>query len=422
MHDTQNMDQRSFLRASGVVHAATSVSIVGSIAFYALTLHLDTASFGAFHAFFTLTALLGAGQQAVAASVVLYAKDKRTLGSTLQNVLAAGALLAVVLCVVCILAAPLLRDFLHGETLMPFYFLGISAFPTIITGALQGSFNVERRFGVMSLAIAAPPLLRMAFTVVFLQNGYQELDAAWVIVGASVLTLACCLPMGIPTLWNAWRSRAGDAIATFKNMLLLFASSLLFGLALKFDVLWARHELPSDVAGSYTLLSSVALVVYFVSSGMGRVASVALRDGDAMRALLWSYTQIILAAIAGMCAFALAGEWALTHLADRAIVIDWFVLLPLFLAATGYALIIFSFTCLNVLTKHVHIGIGCVIVVAQALGFYFIGQSPQAIALTQCIVMTVLTVIVTTALLKTVRRLGKNPAPHPAEPHLIQHG
>jgi hypothetical protein len=100
--------------------------------------------------------------------------------------------------------------------------------------------------------------------------------------------------------------------------------------------------------------------------------------------------------------------------------IEWSVLLPLFAALTLYSVITFDFTCLNVATKRVHVGIGVLLLAVQGAALVIFGSDARSIALSQCGAMAALSVVFSLSLSSAVRAMRASPAAHPAEAHLQQ--
>ncbi len=407
---------RGFLFSSGLSYAGTTASLALSVAFYGLSLRMGKDAFGALNAVTALMFLLYAGRTAAGSYVVIHtAGNGQLLMPVARRSMQLALLLSVGIAGLFFVSAPSLQRFLHLSTPAPFILIALATLPSIVAGIVDGILNVQRRFGALALSGAIGPLTHVLLALILFEDGYQDTDVGWILFGGQ---LGSCLNVFLVDRSFLDDGPAGSRRDTaLRDVITLFCASLLFGASQRMDILWARHTLPVDAAGSYAIAATVALVLFLVSSGLGRIGSVSLRTGG-RRVLGLSYLLIGGTSLLLGGAFVLAGESMLSTIVRTPIEIEWNVLIPLFVAVTCYAVIFFDYTCLNVLTKGVHVGIGVALVAIQGVALSAFGTSGPSIALTQCAVMGSLMIVHTANLSRALKRRPMELQPHPAESHL----
>ena len=411
------MDRKGFLVSSAVTYLGTGLSVLLMAAFYGLSLRIGTESFGALQSALGLMFLLYAGRGAVASYTVIHAADGGpSLGTAVRRILALGGLLGAGTTALFALAAPFARDFLHFDSALPFLLIGLSAIPSTFGGIVEGILNVQRRFGALAISSTMLPVGNVVLAFLLFRDGFQEADAGWIALGAQLFNCINALFVDWSFLRSADRpAKDGSAI---REVATLLVTSLLFGLSLRMDVLWARHVLTENASGTYAVAASIALVLNLVAGGAGRVASVSLRGGGGKRIVGLSYAVICAIALTLASCFLLAGDPLLSLITGRRIETDWTVLGPLFASLAFFTIINFDYTCLNVVTKRIHAGLALVLVAVQGIALVTLGVSPAAIAWTQCAVMGGLMAAFSALLWNALSKHASAPAPHPAEHHL----
>lgn len=412
------MTMRKYFDSYGITYLGTAASVVLTAAFYVVSLRIDTASFGTLQSIVACMFLLHAGRSAAAGYIVMHATGNETaLGSIVRHGARLTLLTALLIMGLFMAAAPFLRWFLHVESPYPFVLIGIAAIPGLLAGMNDGILNVQKRFTALAVSSLIPPSANVILAIFLLHDGLQQNDPGWIILGSQ--SLSC---LNAPFIrWSALRTAVKVHIPTrssLREVGELLLASLLLGASMRLDIFWAKHTLSSVDAGSYAIAASIAIVLYLVSSGVARVAGVSLRTDTRIRVIGISYALIII--VSGILAlgFSALGEPILHRLTGKILSIDWAVLFPLFIAMTCYSLITFDFTCLNILTKRVHVGIGIVLVAMQALSLQLIGTDASSIAWAQCATMAALALVFTARLLHALQSLQRIPRSHPAELHL----
>lgn len=399
-----------------------ALSIIVSAAFTIYVLRLEQASYGVLQAVLSVLFLLQAARGAIASYIVLFSeKDENALPHAINNAINLSVFIGTILIAAFTIFAPVLRDFLHLSSTLPFILIGVSVIPNIIGGIGDGILNVRKQF--VSLALITPiiGIARIIAAIALFSDGFQEADVGWIIVIGDFVGLAPLAFVRLSFLHEKISSVRWIQKVDAQRIGTLFSTSLLFGFAQRIDVLWARHILSPIDAGSYSMMLGIAMMVYFITSGVARVATAWQRSAAPEGVLKASYIIIIGTATFLTTGFILIGERALFFLTKKEILIDWTVLMPLFIAMTCFSIIALDYSSFNVLTKRIHAGMAVLLVVMQAASLYFFTSSAESIAWMQCIVMTSLMGIFSIALWRFKRRNGSVSRAHPAELHLQHH-
>lgn len=395
------MDKRGFFYSFGVTYAGTVAAVVLTIAFYGWSLRIGPEAFGALQAAMGMLFLVYASRAVIGSYVVIHAAgDPSSLPAVARMGLRLAFLIGCGIAGALLVAAPFLRDFLHFSTALPFVLMAVSAVPGIVSGAVDGILNVQRRFTSLALSTPLIPAANLAVAIVVLRDGFQDADPGWIVLWGQIagalnvflVDRAAFVPTRVRMPFPGG------------EMWKLFCSALLFGVALRMDVLWARHLLPASEAGTYAIAAAVAIVVHLITSNVGRVTSVSLRGGSGTWIIGWSYGLIVVTSLVLALGFAVAGEPALRFVTGKTVGVDWSVLSPLFVALTCYTLLLLDYTCLNVLTRSVHAGIGAILVCGLGIVLAAFGTSAHSIAWATLGVTGTLAVVFTAVLIATIRR------------------
>ncbi len=409
---------QKFFHSYGITYLGTAASVVLMAAFYVVSLRVDTVAFGTLQSIMACMFLLYAGRSAAAGYIVMHAEgNEAALGAIVRHGVRLTLLTALLLMGLCMTAAPFLRSFLHVESSFPFVLIGVAAIPGLLAGMNEGIFNVQKRFGTLAISSFVLHGANVTMAVILLKDGLQVNDPGWIILGSQCIS---CLN-AVFIRWKTLRTSTTIFLPTRSSLYEvgeLLLASLLLGISIRLDIFWAKHTLSSVDAGSYAIAASIAIVLYLVSSGVARVAGVSLRFNTGKGVIATSYALIVAVSTTLAIGFAALGEPMLHMLTGKVINIDWAILLPLFLAVTFYSLITFDFTCLNIVTKRVHIGIGVLLVLVQGASLFFMGNDGSSIAWAQCATMAALSLLFTVLLLRAMQALRTMPQSHPAELHL----
>lgn len=395
------------------------LSIVVGAAFTLYTLRLEPSSYGALYTVLSILFLLQAARGATASYIVLHAAgDDRALPRAIRNAVTFSLLIGTVMTIVLIACAPLLRSFLHLSSTLPFILAGVAALPSIIGGIADGVLNVRKQFIALSLIAPITGVVKIATAVWLFSDGFHETDAGWIILlseCAGLIAFAFIRPSSLTERLPPAQKMSRD----MREVGTLLTASLLFGFSHRIDVLWARHALSPNDAGTYAMMLAIAMVVFSITSGVSRVATVWQRSSSSDGVLKASYAIIIVTAALLSVGFIAIGEPVLRLLAGKNIPIDWDVLLPLFAAMTCLSIIVLDYSSFNILTKRVHAGMGALLITAQAVGLFFFATSAASVAWIQFTVMASLMGIFSASLWRYKRRNGDVSRAHPAEIHLM---
>ncbi len=414
-----HMKVREFFFSYGVTYVGTAVSVALLAAFYVVSLRVGTEAYGALQSTFSFMFLLYAGRGAAAGYVVMHAAgNERALGSVVRHGTRLAFLIGLALAGAFFLLSPFLRDFLHLRSTVAFVLIGVASVPGMLGGLNDGILNVQKRFGALAVSSIIIPAVNVALGIALLRDGFQEADAGWIVLVSQ--GVSCINALFIK--WDFLRDSEPfvPKRSAFREVAELVAASLLFGASLRLDIFWAKHVLAADDAGTYAIAASIAVVLYMISNGVARVTGVVMREESATKTIMVSYGLILAVSAVLAGAFATLGPPTLRLLVGHDVEIAWSVLLPLFAALTFYSVITFDFTCMNIATKRVHVGIGALLLAVQAAALWVFGIDAPSIALTQCVVMGALALVFSAALSVAVRSLRSPPPAHPAEAHLQQ--
>ncbi len=418
------MGVRGLLLSSAVTYVGTILSVLFMMGYYGVALRgAGTEAYGALQSIMSFTFLLYAGRGVVGGYVVIHTGgDDRQLPSIVRQAITLVAYLGLGTMGLFLVLSPFVRDFLRLESVVSLVLLGVAAVPSVLAGGIEGVLNVQKKFAALSLSTIIIPVCNLVGAYVLFRDGFQEADAGLLVLSSHAISLVNSF------FWmdRGFLARIPAAsrvpLHLFKDFLTLLITSILFGAALRADLFWAKHALNASESGTYAISVSIAMVLYLISSDVARVASVSFRSEPALKIVAASYGIILATCLALGLSFVISGQTVLNILTGHAVVIHWNTLLPLFASFTLYSIITLDFSCLNVLTKRVHVGISIALACTQIIALSAFGTSGTTIALTQCAVMAIFTLIFTLWLAKAVRSSRKAVPAHPAEAHLAPHG
>lgn len=417
-------DVRKLIASSALSSIGAGLGIICQMMYYMIAIrHVDTVSYAGLQTLMSLTFFLYPGRGVAASYIIIRTGgDERQLPFILQSATRISLIFAVGTMASFLLAAPFARSFLRLEGILPLCLIGIAALPCMLSGYLAAILNVQKKFLSLTISHLAMPITSIVGAMLFLRDGFTEMDAGYMILLSQSTTLVITAILIDKKILKIPWPRNGTSSTVLRDAAIIFAASIMLGLTFRFDVLWAKHVLDPKSAGLYSIAASIAIVLNTLSSGTAGVTSVMFRKDSALRIVAASYAIII-----GMCGtlaggFFIMGDRVLEMLTGRAVDIDWTVLGLLFLGTTLHALASLDFTCLNVVTKRMHAGLALALVIGQGGALWMFGISPLTIAITQCIVMGIFMVLFGTFLVHAVRRTKTSVPAHPADLHLATQG
>lgn len=418
------MSVRNLIISSAVTYVGTILSVLFMMAYYGVALRgAGMEAYGALQSIMSLTFLLYAGRGVIGGYVVIHTGgDERQLSSIVRQAVTLVAYLGLGTMALFFLLSPFVRDFLRLESVVSLALIGVAAIPSMLAGGIEGVLNVQKKFTALSLSMIIVPASNLVGAYFLFQDGFQETDAGLLILSSHTISLLHSIFWMDRGFLSHIPAASREHLRLFKDFAILLISSILFGAVLRTDLFWAKHALNATDSGAYAISASIAMVLYLISSGVARVASVSFRSEPALKIVAASYGIILVTCLALGLAFAIAGQTLLTILAGHPIVIHWNILLPLFLSFTLYSLITLDFSCLNVVTKRVHVGISIALACTQIIALSLFGTTGTAIALTQCTVLLIFTALFTLWIARAVHGNRKAVPAYPAEAHLAPHG
>lgn len=414
------MDRRTFFVSTGIVYIGSAVGILCTVGFYGASLRIGAQAFGALQATMSFMFLLASMRSCISSFIVVRTgADRRELSRVVRRSLPFFTLETALFSAAFIACAPFFSDFLRVDSTMAFVLIGCAFFPAAASALSESILNVQQRFVPLSTSLALPAACNLMLAILLFRDGYQSTDPGWIVLGSQ--SISCISLLFVDWSFLREHPTAGKRDERLRDQLgtvgMLLAASLLFGLSYRMDVMWARHTLSASEAGAYAIGASISTVLYMVSSTVSRVTSVALRKEPTLTLVAISYAIILGVSTVLAAGFVLAGPAALRAIAGHDVAIDWNILLPLFVMATLFAIVTFDFSCLNVVTKKVHAGMGLALVLVQGAGLWLFGFSGATISWTQMIVFAAVTAFFTAALVRSMHSMQKSTA-HPAEYHL----
>lgn len=414
------MNAKNFLLSSLILYGGAIVTVLLTCAFYVISLRISTEAYGELQAMLSFMFLLYAGRGVAGSYVVIHtAGDEKQLPAVTRVAVKLTALIGVAIAAGTVAAAPFLREFLRLDTTTSFYLIGISAIPCMAAGFFEGVLNIQKKFVALSTSTVLMPLANVLLALVFFRDGFHESDAGWIVFGTQ---LTGCLAAAFVD-WSFLKQKTPSfkpSRSALFEAAQLFTVSLLFGTAVRSDVFWAKHILTPIESGGYAIASSIAIVLYLITSSVGRITSVSLRAGSGIKVVVASYASIVCMSALLAGGFFVLGDVTLRVLVGKHVDIDWFVLWRLFAGFTCYTIIMLDYGCLNIVTKRVHVGIGLILLVVSSVSLFVWGNDAHSIATARFWTMLLLMAIFSISLIRAMRKRSGALETHVAERHLVQ--
>lgn len=262
-----------------------------NVATYAYTMvaarRLGPGSYGAFAALMGLLLVVGVvqlGLQATGARRI--AAQPAQVGEIERSVLAVGYRSALVLGLVCLVAAPLIDTALRLHSLGTAALVAAAAVPMTVMGAQAGVLQGERRWGGLALVYLANGVPRLAFGTALIWWHPTELAAmVGVVLGQCVpvvigwLALRGSRPAGRTSGAHDGRAVLVEAAHSSHALLAFFALS-------NVDLLVARSALDARQAGLYAAGAIVVKAVLFLPQFVVVVAFPSMSSATRRRSVL----------------------------------------------------------------------------------------------------------------------------------------
>lgn len=414
------MKARSFFLSQAIINMAVNVANVLNIIFMLIALRLPVEAFGEISAILAITFLFSLGQSSARNQLLLIHKETGQLGTSIARTIRTIMPIAALECALLAAGSPIVSTFLHFHSALPFIIVAASALTYAMNGILQGMFATEESSVHHAVSLVMESVYRLPLAFVFLSNGYQSEDAAWIMLLASACTVATnifILPRGIRKKLKKVKLSHGKN-GDIGTALAILASTILVGVALKIDILWSKHVLDASAAGVYGIMNFVASVLFLGSSGISRASLSFIGRNNFRSMVLWSYGIMMAICVTCVVGFYVVGLPLLQWISPQSAQIDAFIQMILFAAATGYCIINFSFQCLSVLHRTIHLTLSAALVLTQGALLFFFGADAVGIAGIQALVMIAFALIDTVFLLQNKKKHAAfHAAPH-AHPHI----
>lgn len=408
------MNAKKFFVSQAIISVAVNMANVLNIVFMLIALRLPIEAFGEISSILAITFLFSLSQSSARNQLLLIHKETgnlaESLGRTIQTVLP----MAIVTCVGLACFSGLVAKFLHFQSPLPFIIVSVCALTYASNGIMQGVFATEKNSIHHAASLTIESMCRIPLLFAFLSNGYQAEDVAWILLISGTTALAaniCILPPSVRKKLRSAHIRLRVTEDTWTALSIL-ASTILVGVALKIDILWSKHILSPEYAGAYGMMNFVASVLFLGSSGIGRASLSFLGKENFRKTVLWSFG--IMMALCAVCilGFYVVGLPILHWISSQGDDIDLQIQLILFAAVASYCIINFSFQCLSVLHRSVHLPLALALVVTQFSGLVAYGGSMEKIAMTQALVMLVFAGAFSSMLLHKQKHVKKQVTHH----------
>jgi O-antigen/teichoic acid export membrane protein len=288
--------RRSLAYGGGMVAPAImTVNVAGYVLAVAAARALDPAGYG------ELNALLGAlliasvpslALQAVVAQAVARRPKGEAAGPRELALLARAAVAGGAVAVAAAVAAPLLALFLHVGVAGPLW-LASGLLPLAVLSGVMGLLQGAERFGALAALLVAQAAGKvLGLLPLLLHRGAPSVLAA--LAAGTALTALVGLALAVP---RPRRSPLAQLRELPSMRTLLHATSGLFALLVlaNLDVLLARHVLPPDASGRYSVGAVCAKVALWLPQAVVVVVFPRLSEPGSGGQLLRRAVKLLLA-------------------------------------------------------------------------------------------------------------------------------
>ncbi len=396
------MKLRGFLASQALTNVATLLGDVCGFLYYAFAIGFPPDLFAAVQSVTALLFFITTSATVISTFIVMRSKQHPSMFALTEEGMRLGMSAVLIIAAFFVGTAPLLAHFLHIPTLTPFLLLAACSGPFILTGVLQGINVAQRRFLPLAITIFTLNAARVPFAFLFFGDGFDQNDAPLVLLASGLVALAVTILMDgrvlKPHMFVPVLPSREDALALAQLLVSIFVT----GIILKFDILWAKHELAPGTAGIYGTASLAASVLFFISAGVGRASAGYITPSNMHRIVFWSLAMILGGSFLGVLGYFIIGEKILYMLMTHGQELPRVPQLFLFLAMTGYAVIVFCVQCLGVLHRTVHTKLMSLLVMTDVLALIFFGHSMISIAVVQAIVLSAFAIAAVVLLLRHV--------------------
>lgn len=421
-----NGKKDSFHRSQMISNLGLWIAHGCNFAFYLFSLLLSAEQFAEVVTLISLSFFLSIAQSANKNYVIGLAKKVKNQAILLHRCLRSSAILGALLTILYIAAAPILQNFLHFESAFPFVLVGLSGIPYLLNGLIRGMLTVQKRFvGLCGSAImetAARLPLGLAF---FMTAGYNPADTGWIILFTAVcmFALGCGLIRDdIADMMEIRKTEARGSLAVqMGRVCTIMFSGILIGFALKIDVLWAKHALDAAEAGTYGVLNTIAVFLFFGTAGIAQASLAYMNPKTIKHIALLSYTGITLAAGAALAFFVFIGDPVIALVFGEQYTGHIHDLLFLLTGVMGYCLISFNYQAMTVLKRTEHVPLSIFFVATQIACLNVWGDSLHDIVMVQLSTMVGYGALFTFVLLVDPPSNEKNKAYQPFSFHSLIH-
>lgn len=404
------MKRSSFAYSQAAITIAVNAANALNIAFMLMVLRLPARDFAEITSILAITFLFSVSQSSARNELLLVQKETGDVEASILRTKRSLVRIAIAGGLAVCAGSGVIAKFLHFSSPASFVIAAGCSITYIANGIMQGIFAAKNQVNRHAVALTTESMARIPLAVLFLADGYQSEDAAWIMLLASAISMG----INVAILSSGDRrallpsGKRGAGTRDGRTTMVLLASTLLIGVAQKVDILWAKHVLSAEQAGTYGMMSFVASVLFLNSSGVVRSSLSYLTKSNVRAMMRFSYGIILC-----ICAFCIAGFFVvglplLQWLSKDAEMIDLTAQSMLFGAAIAYSIINFNFQVLSVLHRNVHLTLSAALVMALSLGLWFVGHDMRGIALSQLVVM----IGMIAAYLPPLLRFRKKPVLH----------
>jgi|GEM_PF-2877877 len=378
---------RRFLGDQAISLLTTVLSIVFTTCFYFLARWLTPEQFGELNAYIAFAYLFFIGQSSLINQILLFHQEGLRGPVLRRAAVKRGLLLSAATIIVIVVASPFLASFFHLPITTGLLVLGMSSVFFYGAAIVHGLLLAERRIASAGLVGILESGAKFAVGVALFANGYDSWDAP------QLIFLYSGIAFGSAVLLLRGRQSAEKGATTAKtthsSLMTILAMNAILTLLIKADVLWGKHALPPDQAGHLAAISTMASLLFFIAGGIRTAASAYMSRDSAHRVFLWSCGIFVAGCVAAVTLFHMWGPTLVGYFfGTQYLPYSWLVL-PLFIAVTGYGFVTFSAHSLTILGFRAPVVLSAVLLFTQIAGFWLYGNTIQGIVVVQTIVMSV---------------------------------